>query len=242
MHKLTVALGTPGGTWRTDPTFSTCQSIEYSNPRRNIGYSWPYHADPRTGEWTTVDDGDWCSGHWIEALRITYERPGRVELLDDIIITRGGSTAGTRNRFLQRVLGAANVAIAAALVLAGRGGTTGNNTTADATTGSDLPFVFGAFATPLVEPWDGAVNAALESAAADGLIKYEHLDNLRTADDMERALRDIIASEGPDIIMGVIAATPIPEVNRIVNAFIAGVEETNAGATATVSLMHILSA
>ena len=42
--------------------------------------------------------------------------------------------------------------------------------------------------------------------------------------------------------IGVIAAMPIAEVNRIVNAFIAGVEETNAGATATVSLMHTLSA
>lgn len=232
------------------------------------------------------------------------ECTGRVELLVDMIMTRGGSTPGTPNRSLQRVLGAAGVAIAVALAIAGCGGTTGNDTTAYATTGSDLPFVFGAFATLLEEPRDGAVDAALESAAADGLIKYEHLDNLRTADEMERALRDIIASEGPDIIMGeasaaeeavravaadfpdtafacgsggaeqapnssvfddwmqdpaypagvlaggltktdtigVIAARRIPEVNRIVNAFIAGVEETNAGATVTVSLMHTLSA
>lgn len=232
------------------------------------------------------------------------ERTGRVELLVDMIMTRGGSTPGTPNRSLQRVLGAAGVAIAVALAIAGCGGTTGNDTTAYATTGSDLPFVFGAFATPLEEPWDGAIHAALKSAAADGLIKYEHVDNLATADEMERALRDIIASQDPDIIMGdafaaedavravaadfpdtafafgsggaekapnfsvfdnwmqdpaylagmlaggltksgtigVIGAMPIPEVNRIVNAFIAGVEETNAGATVTVSLMHTLSA
>lgn len=216
-------------------------------------------------------------------------------------MTPSRSARGTPKRLLERVLCAASVAIAVALVLAGcGGGTTGNEPTAGATTGSNVPFVFGAFATPLEEPWDGAVNAALEKAAADGLIKYEHVDNLRTADEMETALRDIIASQHPDIIfgdafaaeeavrkvaadfpdtafafgsggaeqapnfsvfdnwlqdpaylagmlaggltktgtVGVVAAMPIPEVNRIVNTFTAGVGETNAGATVTVSFIN----
>jgi len=216
-------------------------------------------------------------------------------------MTPAKSTPHTPKRFLKRVLGAASVAVLVALVAAAcGGGTTGDEPTADATIGGDLPFVFGAFATPLEEPWDGAIHAALKSAAADGLIKYEHVDNLATADEMERALRDIIASQDPDIIMGdafaaedavravaadfpdtafafgsggaekapnfsvfdnwmqdpaylagmlaggltksgtigVIGAMPIPEVNRIVNAFIAGVEETNDGATVTVSFIN----
>ena len=33
-----------------------------------------------------------------------------------------------------------------------------------------LPLVYGVFATPLEEPWDGAIHAALTSAAEDGEI------------------------------------------------------------------------
>jgi basic membrane lipoprotein Med (substrate-binding protein (PBP1-ABC) superfamily) len=160
--------------------------------------------------------------------------------------------------------------------------------------------VFGAFATPLEEPWDGAIHAALESAEEDGLITYDHTDNLHTADEMERALRDIATNQAPDIIIGdafaaedavravaadfpdiafafgsggeeqspnfsvfdnwmqdpaylagmlagglttsgkigVVGAMPIPEVNRIVNGFIAGVNESNPSATVTVSFIN----
>src|SRR5659263_722080 len=92
-------------------------------------------------------------------------------------MTPAKSTPHTPKRFLKRVLGAASVAVLVALVAAAcGGGTTGDEPTADATIGGDLPFVFGAFATPLEEPWDGAIHAALKSAAADGLIKYEHVE------------------------------------------------------------------
>ncbi|HEV7813214.1 MAG TPA: BMP family protein [Leifsonia sp.] len=207
------------------------------------------------------------------------------------------------SRSPHRFLAALGVASAAALVLAGCGGTTGDEGADDATSkpgASDVPSVFGAFATPLEEPWDGAIHAALESAEEDGLIAYDHTDNLHTADEMERALRDIATNQKPDIIIGdafaaedavravatefpdiafafgsggeeqapnfsvfdnwmqdpaylagmlaggltesgtigVVGAMPIPEVNRIVNGFIAGVEETNPSATVTVSFIN----
>ncbi len=202
-----------------------------------------------------------------------------------------------------RLLATIGVASAAVLVLAGCGGTTGNEGSDGGATGggsSDVPSVFGAFATPLEEPWDGAIHAALESAEEDGLITYDHTDNLHTADEMERALRDIATNQAPDIIIGdafaaedavrtvaaefpdiafafgsggeeqspnfsvfdnwmqdpaylagmlaggltksgtigIVGAMPIPEVNRIVNGFIAGVEETNPTATVTVSFIN----
>ena len=212
-----------------------------------------------------------------------------------------------RRPFRGATLAAAGAA--AALLLAGCGGTTGTEAepTSGATGGAggaggetEVPTVFGAFATPLEEPWDGAIHAALTGAEDDGTIVYDYVDNLHTADEMERALRDIIASQDPDIIIGdafaaeeavravasefpdtafafgsggeeqapnfsvfdnwmqdpaylagmlaggltesntigVVAAMPIPEVNRIVNGFIEGVQETNAGATVTVSFIN----
>ncbi|WP_022885548.1 BMP family protein [Glaciibacter superstes] len=203
-------------------------------------------------------------------------------------------------RYLKRAFTAIGFASAAALVLAGCGGATGAEAPDAGASGSDLPSVFGAFATPLEEPWDGAIHAALESAAEDGLIEYEYTDNLHTADEMERALRDIASNQAPDIIIGdafaaedavravasefpeiafafgsggeeqapnfsvfdnwmqdpaylagmlaggltqsntigVVGAMPIPEVNRIVNGFIAGVAETNPEATVTVSFIN----
>lgn len=51
--------------------------------RAAVGEDWPYHADPATGAWTTTDDGDWCAGHWIEALRIVGERTGDRRLIDE---------------------------------------------------------------------------------------------------------------------------------------------------------------
>ncbi len=160
--------------------------------------------------------------------------------------------------------------------------------------------MFGVFATPLEEPWDGAIHAALTAVAEDGEITYDHVDDLGTADEMERALRDIIASEDPDVIVGdafaaedavrevakefpdtafvfgsggeeqapnfsvfdnwlqdpaylagmlaggltetgtigVVGAMPIPEVNRIVNAFTTGAQESRPDATVTVSFIN----
>jgi len=188
------------------------------------------------------------------------------------------------------------------LLVAACGGTTGNETDgADDPAGStDNPLVYGVFATPLEEPWDGAIHAALEEAAADGEIEYKHVDNLNTSDALERSLRDIATNEEPDAIIGdafaaeeavrkvamefpeipfafgsgqepeppnmsvfdnwlqdpaylagmlaggltksdtigVVGAMPIPEVNRIVNAFVLGVKETNPDATVKVSFIN----
>ena len=182
--------------------------------------------------------------------------------------------------------------------LAACGGTTGDEDTAGSD--SDAPLVYGVFATPLEEPWDGAIHAALTSAADDGEITYKHIDNLATSDEMERALRDIaeneepeaivgdafaaedavraVAKDYPDIVfafgsgegpqepnlsvfdnwmqdpaylagmlaggltesdtIGVVGAMPIPEVNRIVNGFIKGVQEENPQATVKVSFIN----
>jgi basic membrane protein A len=191
---------------------------------------------------------------------------------------------------------------AALLLLAACGGTTGNEASGDGDPAGSaaLPLVYGVFATPLEEPWDGAIHAALEQAAADGEIEYKHVDNLSTSDAMERSLRDIAMNEEPDAIIGdafaaeeavrkvaadfpeipfafgsgekpaepnmsvfdnwlqdpaylagmlaggltesdtigVVGAMPIPEVNRIVNAFVLGVKETNPDATVKVSFIN----
>ena len=187
-----------------------------------------------------------------------------------------------------------------ALVLSACGGTTGEEGSASGATDDGTISVFGAFATPLEEPWDGAIHAALTAVADDGKITYEQTDDLATADEMERALRDVIASEDPDIIVGdafaaedavrevakefpdtafvfgsggkeqapnfsvfdnwlqdpaylagmlaggltktgtigVVGAMPIPEVNRIVNAFTMGAQESRPDARVTVSFIN----
>ncbi|CAN5767062.1 BMP family protein [soil metagenome] len=187
---------------------------------------------------------------------------------------------------------AAGLAVATAAALGGAASTSA---------GGDEPLlVYGVFATPLEEPWDGAIHSAIEAVAETGDIEYRHVDGLGTSDDMERGLRDIIETEDPDLIIGdafaaeeavravaadypdtafafgsgfgeeapnlsvfdnwmqdpaylagmlaggltesgtigVVAAMPIPEVNRIVNAFVAGVAETNPDATVKVSFIN----
>jgi basic membrane protein A and related proteins len=189
-----------------------------------------------------------------------------------------------------------------ALFLAACGGTTGNESSSGdkASGGGEKPLIYGVFATPLEEPWDGAIHAALSQAAENGDIEYKHVDNLATADAMERGLRDIATNEKPDAIIGdafaaeeavrkvakefpdipfafgsgekpqppnlsvfdnwlqdpaylagmlaggltksntigVVGAMPIPEVNRIVNAFVQGAKETNPKATVKVSFIN----
>ncbi len=203
----------------------------------------------------------------------------------------------TRHR--PRRLGLTAALGAAALVLAACGGATGDEG-AQSSADEGTVSVFGAYATPLEEPWDGAIHRALTAVADDGEISYDYVDDLATADDMERALRDIIATSDPDVIVGdafaaedavravaedfpdtafvfgsggteqapnfsvfdnwlqdpaylagmmaggltqsgtigVVGAMPIPEVNRIVNAFTAGAQETNPTATVTVSFIN----
>lgn len=190
------------------------------------------------------------------------------------------------------------VSVSCLALLAACGGTTGDEGSSDADT--DAPLVYGVYATPLEEPWDGAIHAALTSAADDGDIRYKHVDDLNTSDAMERGLRDIAENEEPDAIVGdafaaeeavrkvaadfpdivfafgsgektvapnmsvfdnwlqdpaylagmlsggltksdtigVVAAMPIPEVNRIVNGYIAGVKATNPDATVKVSFIN----
>ncbi len=160
--------------------------------------------------------------------------------------------------------------------------------------------VFGAFATPIEEPWDGVIHDALLKAKEDGLIDYEYTEDIGYTGDMERVLREVAEQQKPDLIMGdafvneeavrraaadypeiafafgselgpvspnlavfdnwihepaylcgmlaggmtesntigVVAAVPIPEVNRLVNAFIAGAKETNPEVTVLVSFIN----
>src|SRR5262249_8974762 len=45
-----------------------------------VGEAWPYYADPISGKWETTDDGDWCGGHWVQALRIVAALNGDANL------------------------------------------------------------------------------------------------------------------------------------------------------------------
>ncbi len=162
------------------------------------------------------------------------------------------------------------------------------------------PLFFGAFATPIEEPWDGVIHQALQKAADEGKIRYEHTDDIGYAGDMERVLREVaekqkpaaifgdafgneeavrrVAKDYPEIafvfgsglgpaepnmavfdnwihepaylcgliaggvtktnVIGVVGGYPVPEVNRIVNAFISGVKEVNPNAKVVVSFIN----
>ena len=162
------------------------------------------------------------------------------------------------------------------------------------------PLFYGAFATPIEEPWDGVIHQALQKAADEGKITYEHQDNIGYSGDMERVLRQIAETKKPAAIfgdafgneeavrrvavdfpeiafvfgsgggpaepnmavfdnwihepaylcgmlaggltksgtIGVVGAMPVPEVNRIVNAFTAGVKEINPNARVKVSFIN----
>lgn len=160
--------------------------------------------------------------------------------------------------------------------------------------------VFGAFATPIEEPWDGVIHTALLKAEAEGKIDYEYTDNIGYAGDMERVLREVAEQKKPDIIfgdafgneeavrrvaadypkiafafgsglgpsepnfsvfdnwihepaylcgmlaggltktntIGVVGGYPVPEVNRLINAFIAGAKEVNPNAKVLVTFIN----
>ena len=166
--------------------------------------------------------------------------------------------------------------------------------------GADKPLVYGAFATPIEEPWDGVIHQALQKAQEDGKITYKHTDNIGYSGGMERTLRDIaeknkpkiifgdafgneeavrkVAKDFPDIafvfgsgepeqapnlavfdnwihdpaylagmlaggttksnVIGVVGGLPVPEVNRIVNAFIAGAQSVNDKVKVKVSFIN----
>jgi basic membrane lipoprotein Med (substrate-binding protein (PBP1-ABC) superfamily) len=160
--------------------------------------------------------------------------------------------------------------------------------------------VFGAFATPIQESWDGAIHNALEAEKEAGTIDYTYTENIGYSGDMERILRQVAEQQKPDLIIGdafgneeavrrvaadfpdiafafgssygptgtnlsvfdnwiqepaylcgmiaggltksntigVVAAMPIPEVDRLVNAFIAGAKETNPDVKVLVSFIN----
>lgn len=162
------------------------------------------------------------------------------------------------------------------------------------------PLFYGAFATPIEEPWDGVINTALKEAADKGQIRYEYTDDIGYSGDMERILREVaetkkpaaifgdafgneeavrrVAKDYPNIafvfgsglgpadpnlsvfdnwihepaylcgliaggmtksgVIGVVGGYPVPEVNRIVNAFIYGVKETNPKAKVLVTFIN----
>ena len=62
--------------------------------------------------------------------------------------------------------------------------------------------VFGAFATPIEEPWDGVIHAALTKAKKAGQIDYAFTDDIGYSGNMERVLRQVAAKNKPDIIFG----------------------------------------
>jgi basic membrane protein A and related proteins len=162
------------------------------------------------------------------------------------------------------------------------------------------PLFYGAYATPIEEPWDGVIHAALQKAEDDGKIIYEYQDNIGYSGDMERVLREIaetkkpaailgdgfgneeavrrVAKDFPEIafafgsgggpaepnfavfdnwihepaylcgmlaggmtktnIIGIVGGYPVPEVNRIVNAFKAGVKEVNPDAVVKITFIN----
>lgn len=160
--------------------------------------------------------------------------------------------------------------------------------------------VFGAFATPIEEPWDGVIHSALLEAQANGQIEYTFQDNIGYAGDMERVLRDTAEKDRPDIIfgdafgneeavrkvaaefpdiafvfgsgfgptepnvsvfdnwihepaylsgliagkmtqsgvVGVVGGYPVPEVNRLINAFTQGAKEANPDVKVKVTFIN----
>ncbi len=149
--------------------------------------------------------------------------------------------------------------------------------------------IFGAFATPIEEPWVGVIHSALLKMKEEGKINYEYTENIGYSGDMERILQETAEQKKPDIFMGdafgneeavrrvaalypdiafafgsglgpaepnmsvfdnwihepaylcgllaggltktntlgVVGGMPVPEVNRLVNAFIAGARDVN---------------
>src|SRR4029453_1628971 len=62
--------------------------------------------------------------------------------------------------------------------------------------------VFGAFATPIEEPWDGVIHAALTRAKNAGQIESTFPDDIGYSGNMERVLRQVAGKNKPNIIFG----------------------------------------
>ncbi|HZW04161.1 MAG TPA: BMP family protein [Anaerolineaceae bacterium] len=160
--------------------------------------------------------------------------------------------------------------------------------------------VFGAYATPIEEPWDGVIHAALNKAKEEGKIEYTYTEDIGYAGDMERVLREVCNQQKPDVIfgdafgneeavrrvakdfpeiafvfgsglgpvdpnfsvfdnwihepaylagmlaagltetgtVGVVGGYPVPEVNRLVNAFVDGAKEVNPDVKVMVNFIN----
>jgi basic membrane protein A and related proteins len=160
--------------------------------------------------------------------------------------------------------------------------------------------VFGAFATPIEEPWDGVIHGALSKAKGAGEIDYSFTDDIGYSGNMERVLRQVAGKNKPDVIfgdafgneeavrrvakafpkiafvfgsgggpsgqnlsvfdnwihepayllgvmggsltksnkLGIVAGYPVPEVNRLANAFIAGAHSVNKKAVVKVTFIN----
>lgn len=177
----------------------------------------------------------------------------------------------------------------------------GGGPSADVDGGGDGQLsVFGAFATPIEEPWDGVIHSALLAAEEAGRISYSFTDDIGYAGDMERVLRETAEQQQPDVIfgdafgneeavrrvaadypeiafvfgsglgpadpnfavfdnwihepaymagmlaggmtetntLGVVGGYPVPEVNRLTNAFIAGAKEVNPDVEVLVTFIN----
>jgi basic membrane protein A len=192
------------------------------------------------------------------------------------------------------------VVLAAVLVVAASGCGGGDNESANKEGGAKTLSVFGAYATPIEEPWDGVIHAALKKQQKAGRIDYKFVDDIGYSGDMERQLREVANSDKPDIIfgdafgneeavrrvaadfpdiafvfgsgggpadpnlsvfdnwihepaylsgliagkltksnkLGVVGGYPVPEVNRIVNAFVQGAQEANPKVETKVSFIN----
>jgi len=192
------------------------------------------------------------------------------------------------------------VVLVAVLVVAGSACGGGDNESANEEGGAETLSVFGAYATPIEEPWDGVIHAALKKQQKAGRIDYKFVDDIGYSGDMERQLREVANSDKPDIIfgdafgneeavrrvaadfpdiafvfgsgggpaepnfsvfdnwihepaylsgliagkltktnkLGVVGGYPVPEVNRIVNAFVQGAQEANPKVETKVSFIN----
>jgi basic membrane protein A and related proteins len=192
--------------------------------------------------------------------------------------------------------------VLAALVLGAAACGGGGESAGPATTaqGEKTLKVFGAFATPIEEPWDGVIHSALQKEQQAGRIEYKFVDDIGYSGDMERTLREVAAQDKPDVIfgdafgneeavrrvaadfpdiafvfgsgggpaepnlsvfdnwihepaylaglaagkltkthvLGVVGGYPVPEVNRLVNAFIQGAQEADKKSQVKVTFIN----
>ncbi|HZO50156.1 MAG TPA: hypothetical protein VFB26_08425, partial [Gaiellaceae bacterium] len=95
----------------------------------------------------------------------------------------------------------APLALALALLLVAAAAVLGSGAATASPAATKLK-VFGAFATPIEEPWDGVIHAALQKAQKAGEIDYTFTDDIGYSGDMERVLRQVAATKKPNVIFG----------------------------------------